>query len=197
MNYKTLTALCVALGALTGTPATANMVINGDFETGDLSGWMVAGDGVGIDNAFPNTGNFDAAFGAPSSDPDPGVLSQDLTTVAGQEYTLAFALADESGLPTNPFTVTFGGFAITITGDQAAFAYASEVFDVPGTDITGATTTLTFTGTNDFADWNLDDVSVLPVVAAVPEPSSASLLASALFVGLLYSRRFRRYRQIQ
>src|SRR5580698_3576063 len=103
MDWKTLTALCVALGAFGGTPAMANLVTNGDFETGDLSGWTVVGNGIGIDNVFPNSGTSDAAFGATSSDPDPGVLSQALTTTAGQEYTLSFALQDEAGLSTDLF----------------------------------------------------------------------------------------------
>jgi PEP-CTERM motif len=37
-----------------------------------------------------------------------------------------------------------------------------------------------FEGINDIAAWNLDDVSLNPVAAAVPEPASLLLLAIAL-----------------
>ena len=43
-------------------------------------------------HGFVNTGSFVAAFGTTSTDPAPRVLSQMLTTVAGQDYTLVLAL---------------------------------------------------------------------------------------------------------
>lgn len=55
----------------------------------------------------------------------------------------------------------------------------AESFLVPGTDITGTSTTLSFQGTNDFGAWNPDDVSV---VSAVPEPSAGVLFAAAVMV---------------
>jgi hypothetical protein len=190
MSYRTVAAVCAAL-AISGGPAMAELVTNGGFETGDFSGWTVTGDGISVDNVFPKTGLFDAAFGASSVDSDPGMLSQVLTIVPGHDYTLAFALTDESGAPTNSFTVTIGNFSAPITGDQAGPAYTPELFNVPAADLIGTTTTLSFSGTNDTGAWNLDDVSVTSVGVAVPEPSSAAMLGGASVMVLLFWARFR------
>ncbi|MGH7012405.1 MAG: PEP-CTERM sorting domain-containing protein, partial [Caulobacteraceae bacterium] len=156
--------------------AATNLVVNPGFETGDFTGWTVSGDGISIDSAFPNSGTYDAAFSATSTDPDPGVLSQTLPAILGQSYDLSFALMDEIGLATDSFTVDFDNFSDTITGDQAPGAYTDFSFVVPGSDVTTLISELSFTGTNDFADWNLDDVSVSQVTSAIPEPAEWALL---------------------
>jgi hypothetical protein len=169
----------IALGGLLAGPADAtNLVTNGGFETENLDGhgnpispppgWTVTGDGISIDSMFSFTGAYDIAFGATASDPSPGKLSQSITTTPGQAYNLSFALVDEVGQSSDTFTVTLGGFSQTITGDQAPFSYTTETFVVPGADITGATTGLSFVGANELADWNLDAVSLTAVT--IPEP---------------------------
>jgi hypothetical protein len=202
MNCRTVIALCVALGALSATPAFANLVTNGGFETENLDpsgnpippppGWLISGNGIGIDTVFPNTGTYDISFGATSSDPNPGTLSQGVATVAGEGYDLSFALLDESGLSTNTFTVGFGSFLTTITGDLAA-SYTRELLQVPGADAVGPTTMLTFTGLNDTSAWNLDDVSVS--ATAIPEPPTGLLLGSMLLVAILSSAGFGRHQR--
>lgn len=191
MPCRKLVLAWFALAAVVGGPAVAaNLVLNPGFETGDFTDWSVTGDGVAIDNVFPNTGCCDAAFSATSTDPNAGALSQALTTSTGQSYVVSFALLDEAGLPTNSFTVNFGAFATTIAGDQAAFpgtlpsGYTAFSFTTPGSDVSGASATLSFDGLNDTADWNLDDVSVTAAPASsVPEPSTWVLLLVA-FAGL-------------
>ncbi len=145
-----------------------------------------------IDTTFPNSGCCDAAFEASSSDPAAnGTLSQSVATTVGESYTLSFYVVDEAGEPNDTFGVTFGGFSTTITGDEASpFAdgsdfYTFESFAVPDSDITDPSTTLSFLGTNDnFADWNLDDVSLACSadcpVTTVPEPSSTVLFLTGL-----------------
>lgn len=76
----------------------ANLFENGDFETGDFSGWQSSGNVTvstesGYQNAggtgvFP-TGDFVAAFSG-GDDPNDGVLSQEIVTLSGQQYRLAF-----------------------------------------------------------------------------------------------------------
>jgi hypothetical protein len=158
---------------------------------GDFTGWTVTGDGISIDSVFPATGNFDAAFGASSDDPDPGILSQSIVTTPGTSYSLSFSLQDESGNPGNSFVISFGGYSATITGDAAAFSYTDESFLVPVGDITDISTTLSFQGINNDSDWNLDDVSVTQT--SIPEPPMGLMLtAAALLVFSLAKVRARR-----
>jgi len=168
--------ICSAAGA-------TELAVNGGFETEPgHPGWSFTGPGVGIDSAFPNNGLFDAFLSTPATAPNPGVISQSLATTPGQGYELTFALLDEAGFSGNTFTVSFGAFSAVIHGNQVAppgnlqSFYTLESFAIPGTDITGASTLLSFsgldTGQGDIA-FNLDDVSV---TASIPEPSTIPLL---------------------
>ncbi len=195
MSFRTSLLSLVALAALAG-PAKANLVQNPGFETADFTHWAVTGDGILIDDVFPNTGLYDAAFSAQTTDPGPGILSQVLTTLPGQRYTISFALLDETGFSGDSFVVTFGSFTTTITGDTAPppgdlpSFYTAFSFTAPGGDIVGSSTTLSFEGLQDPSTnqaWNLDDVSV---TAAVPEPATWALLLVA-FAGLCAQRSLR------
>jgi hypothetical protein len=209
----TRTGLIALLGAtmLCAAPAyAAELVTNGDFEantsnldgTSTIPGWTVTGDGIANDQVFPNSGVNDVVFtadgpdpfsGAPG-DPDPGVLSQDLATVAGASYQLSFELLNVSGSANDVFTVSFGGFSMSFSGLDAPFFYTPETFAIGGSNITGALTTLSFQGVTDpvfGANWNLDDVSVTDAATGVvPEPSAWALMLSGFFgIGWALRRR--------
>jgi hypothetical protein len=63
-----------------------------------------------------------------------------------------FALLDEAGFIGDTFTVSFGLFTTTITGDEAAAPgdlpsfYTGISFTIPGSEIAGTSTTLSFQG---------------------------------------------------
>ena len=65
MSHRLIPAALIAtLIGLTGGPARANLVTNGGFEAGSLSGWVTSGTGIAIDNVTPYSGSYDAAFTA-------------------------------------------------------------------------------------------------------------------------------------
>lgn len=218
MTKTALIALSIILGTAAGGGfAKADLVTNGGFETENLDmsdnpippppGWAIGGDSVGIDSVFPNTGSYDVFFGALATDPSAGTLSQVITTTAGQGYSLDFALLDEAGFSGDSFLVTFGDFSTTITGDEAAppgnlpSFYTAELFTIPGIDIIGASTTLSFQGLSDPAVglvWNLDDVSL--GATAIPEPPTPLLFLTAIaacFVTTLAGRGLTRRKSVQ
>ena len=184
----------LALGLATPRTAEANLLSNGGFEDTTTSGftdWIITGNGVAADMFFPNTGTTDAAFTDPNGTQPLSTLSQTVATTAGISYTLSFSLLDESGLSTDSFTIAFGGFSDTLTGDEAAppannpYFYTSFSLAIPGNTVTGSATTLTFTGSvnpiNGTA-WNLDDVAL---VAAVPVPMPEAPAWAVLSVGIV------------
>jgi len=184
MKLGLVLAAGVALAGLAWQPArAANLVVNGDFGTGDFTGWAQPIDpSIVIDTAFaPPLDSFDAMFTGG------GTLSQLIPTTAGKGYALSFSLLDEAAFFLDTFTVSFGGFSTTIAGDTAA-SYQPEVFDIPGADVTGASTTLSFQGTS-LQAWNLADVTLSQT--AIPEAPAGAILAAGVLMTLSLYRRGR------
>ena len=182
-RFGVLSLLLVGLSGIAGPSARANLVTNGNFATGDFTGWVSPVEpSIVIDTSFaPPADTYDAAFTGS------GILSQNIATIAGQAYTLSFSLLDEAGFFLDSFSVSFGAFSATFTGDDAS-AYQAEVLSVPGANITGASTVLNFQGFSPSGqNWNLADVAVVPTFAVVPEPSSRLIIASGL-LGLAFIR---------
>jgi hypothetical protein len=197
--------LCIAALSCTALwSAHANLVADPGFEAStdntsggnpfsaswtdvDASGFS----GVGGDSAFAHSGNNYAFLGHPS--PGTGSLSQALTTVIGQSYTLSFWLANDitTGLPSgNSFSVFFGGVATSFSlTNQGAFGYAQ--FTISGLVATSTSSLLEFRyfHNNDF--WRLDDISV--EAQGVPEAFATIWLALPAF-GLLGLAQFSRSR---
>ena len=97
--------LGLAVGA--AGPAKAGLVVNGNFGTGDFTGWTLSGDTSGPDyvsGTFP--GPYAAALTTSVSDV---FLSQTLplSTVVGQEYLFSFSLAGDGATP-NTFSASLG-----------------------------------------------------------------------------------------
>jgi hypothetical protein len=200
-------AAMMAIALVTFRTAHANLVENGGFETGNFSGWTAttaigACQSVGTDASSactgaqadldpgPHSGSYAAYLGQPYPS-NPGLLSQAISTVPGQAYTLDFWLAnlsDNQISTPNGFQVSWNGTTVVSFQDSPAFGYTQ--FTIPGLTATDTTTTLMFSEYQVPAGFVLDDVSVTASVTQVPEPGVAVLLGIGLagVAGLRISR---------
>lgn len=190
-----LAAALVGLAVLPGV-ASANIVVNGGFETGDLTGWTInpspsggfpwavqptGGGGPGV----ANSGNFyvsTGCIGGGCLDPGSGAwLSQGLPATPGQNYDLTFAYDPSVGGPTE-LQVTWDGNLVFDQLDNNITDPGYAVETVLALPATATSTTLTFLGRQDFGVDALDDASVDPsgTVTGTPEPSSLVLFTSVL-----------------
>ena len=200
-------ACLTAMLALPVSMRADNLVLNGNFSTGDFSNWqqtLTSADNTGL-NVFndSNLGIYFAGFGAVN-----GVLgdistydgiSQTLNTIAGSQYTLSFSMMNEAITPPAPpcdgNCSSSSDVALFTPNAGASTNYDFVVFwdglDVPLDEINpgnGAWTTYSYTVTatgNDqlsFYGFNTpasDDLTNVDV-EATPEPSSFLLLGTGL-----------------
>jgi hypothetical protein len=197
-KFSVLVICAVAL-SFSG-PAQADLLTNGDFETGAFAtvfaGWHSNGSllEIRISQTFPHTGTFSGELSSSPFDPNPPALFQFIPAGPGEKFNLSFFAADNFGSPDDVLTVRFGGFPIgTITGDQVAGAYHLETFTIDGPYlIQMGFVELAFRGINGVGSWFIDDVS-LTQVPSVPIPAALPLFATGLgALGLLGWRRRRK-----
>jgi hypothetical protein len=97
LNLKSLGLVVMVLLA-NGVPASANLVNNGGFETGDFTGWTTDAAGISTISPFSNTGNFAGSFSAIQT---ANSLTQNIATTAGATYDLSFFLTEFAGKGTD------------------------------------------------------------------------------------------------
>lgn len=161
----------------------ADLLFNGDFESGDFTGWTQSG--WFIDTTNPNSGVYDASTGCGGAscttvgDPNSAFLSQQVTTTVGTNYTLSF-FYNSGQVPTS------GSELLVLWGDPNAPSLSTIVdfvdVDTSGTYVqyTGtvmATSTISqleFLGRQDLDFYYLDDVGLTAQIVGVSEPASFS-----------------------
>jgi hypothetical protein len=188
--------VCSILGAiwLSSVPASAQIIANGNFGTGNFSGWTQGGNlgftqvcnfncaGIG---GYPG-GNY-AELGPIGST---GSLSQTFTLPSAGAYTLSFLLGSNPGI-VDSFTASIDGtnvFGPVTSGN--GFNFTAETVGFSGV---AGTNTLAFTFQQDNSFFGLADVAVTGCtdadgavcVTPAPGPSPGAGFLSYLAIGLL------------
>jgi hypothetical protein len=174
---KTIVAAGVLLAAAAGV-CSANLIVNGGFETGDLTGWT--GSGI-VNNVNPHSGVYAAVFG-----PSGGSISQTFATTPGQFYDTSFWLA-------NDYNGGFSDFIFSVLGSRL---YSLHLSDAPSSGYQerffsfraiGTSITLDFEGLNRHGAFYLDDVSLTRRVNVADGGSTLMILLIGI-TGLVFAR---------
>ncbi|MEI7534134.1 MAG: immunoglobulin domain-containing protein [Verrucomicrobiae bacterium] len=161
-----------------------SLVQNGDFETGNFTGWTQSGNtaftSVASGNAsYVHAGTYGAELGPSGS---LGYLSQTLPTSSGQAYLLTFWLSNPVSGSTEQFQVNWNGVTVTNITNPVALGWTKFNFIVAAA-VTN--TVLQFGFRNDPDYFGLDDISVTPVFAPTisTQPTNLTVLSggSAVF----------------
>ncbi|MBY0307676.1 MAG: PEP-CTERM sorting domain-containing protein [Phycisphaerales bacterium] len=181
-NTRTISLLSVCLGAALACSNVhaQNLLVNGNFGTGDLTGWTVTNAFAGV-SSFPGRG-----VGVAVAANYGGTLSQTFSTITGNTYRIQYYSWGEQfqgnyhRLDVNGTTL-WSGFLVTA---PSAFAFDTQF------QATGSLTTLNLNfqtvpgyGAIWFSDVRVTDVTVVPAPAALP------LMAGGLATGALRRRR--------
>jgi len=195
----------VMLAVLSVAPAQANLLTNGSFETGDLSGWtqepQFSWNSVFVfQNNLPNFPTYDGLWQLAldtSSRPNPAShIYQDIATTIGYSYTISFALHP------NVSRFRSGGFAVAAGLNGPSLGYWSPI-DFTATfpnsvELAYQSLSRTFTAVDATTRvsflwsgaWILDNAVLTQVASTppapspvtVPEPSAILMLVSGLMV---------------
>lgn len=170
-------AFSVSLGgtlngfSITGYPSLflqKQMVENGDFETGDFTGWTLSGDtsDTFVDNGSisgitPYSGIYEAALGTSSS---LGYLSQTLPTATGASYLLSLWFNNPYADPSK-FLASWNGKTLFAETNLGTFNW-TNIQVLVSAAVTN--TVLQFGFQDNYGFLGLDDISVTPVTASGP-----------------------------
>lgn len=155
---------------INGSPSLVlqkQIVENGDFDTGDFTGWTLSGytngtfaDDASMSGILPPSGGFEAALSTVSA--SQGYLSQTLPTTPGATYLLSFWLNNLYGDP-HEFFITWNGNTLFAETNLAATSWTN--FQCLAT-ATGTNTVLQFGFQDNFDFLGLDNISVVAQPAA-------------------------------
>jgi hypothetical protein len=176
-----------ALPALAPSEAAANLLVNGSFETGDLTGWSFTGNtGFTTVEKTPfvygaEDGNFYVYEGPIGPD---GILSQTFVDTPGQTLLISGWLAGNGTGPSD-FNMSFNGVTRVSVNPVPAQGYKQYAF------------TATATGLDTFAvgfdnDPSFDGIDNFSVAPGIPELTTwAMMIIGFAGVGMQLRRRSR------
>lgn len=214
LNLPILRSLAYAFALIVITPSfTSAAIINGDFSTGDFSGWTIFSDPNGTANGDPNSNglpdvvSFDVSGGGPSaaaqfrvgrtggaSANQGGGIFQTIQTAAGDLIlSVDFALEStgnnaQGGL----FELTLNGVVVDFTDVGAVTVgevirgnlNANVTVDAGDQDVRLSVRRQFFAGSASTPSQYFDNVSASGSAVAIPEPATTVLLS---IVGLAFA----------
>jgi VCBS repeat-containing protein len=148
------------------------VLVNGGFETGDLTGWMTSGSHISVeqDGFGGEFGNYTARL-APTNSLE--TLSQTVSTTPGQHYTVSFSIFGDVDASSNSFSATWNGQTLLATSDTDG-GFRRYSFDVDG-DPSGTNSTLEFSYGTDGTGLLLDGISVTPASGPPTENAEGTI----------------------
>jgi hypothetical protein len=205
---KTWRAVVICLAATACEANAQELLVNGNFSTGDLTGWTFTPDAQAEATITPTVATFMGsnafrvnAGSAVSGVEAGGVLWQTINLVAGQNYQLSagkLAISVVNGSPNadgGTITVALGGTTLRVFDVMqiGANQTLTDAFSAPFMAAATGPAAFTVKFSRQFPNFSVtpalyhyaDDLSV----QAVPEPA-ASVLAMAAAMVLLWRRRF-------
>lgn len=187
MKTRFVQMACAVALLASATAAHANLVVNGNFETGNFNGWTKSGN-TALSDVISNTVTSNHSYvwrsGATGS---PALITQLLATTAGASYTLEFDVYN-TATQNAAFEVFFDGASV-FSFANTPYNWAHLTFN--GLAASTGSTALTFSARNDPSFIRLDNVVVNADSAShsVPEPSSTALALLAVGLALVAMRR--------
>jgi trimeric autotransporter adhesin len=178
---------------------TVSLLRNGGFETGDFSGWTLAGS-TNTDTVFYNDVRHEwhsGRWGALLGDTQMASLSQTFSTIPGQSYLLSLWIENPSSGAVQQFRLNWNTNSSTTNTlfdivNPPAFSWTNLQFFVSATD---SNSTLQIQAENDPNCFVLDDVSITPIPLPAFQTSAISAegfrFTWATIPGLAYQVQFK------
>ena len=163
------------------------VILNGDFETGNLANWTVSGGHIHVAQLElgGSFGHYSVEL-LPTSVPE--TLSQNVATTPGQHYFVSFDVFGDPESVSAPFTVSWDGATILSLGNVPA-GLNHYAFDLIG-DASLPSTLLQFSYETDGTGMILDSVNVSPATGPATESTAGSLSFSDAETGDTHSASF-------